>query len=185
MSEASLQAEWYYVGHYGQLGPLTLDQMKELAADGVVVNDTYVWRSGMSDWSPAEAVADLRSALGTSLAPEAPPPSPLRPPPTPVRSIATASAPPMDGYGLSSQSEWQYIQAHAPKSDKSRVAGGVLNILLPGVGRLYLGYAAHGVLQIFFTICTLGFGAIWPFIDGIYILAGGVKLDGYGRRLED
>ena len=186
MSDTNLQAEWYYVGHYGQLGPLTLEQMKELATDGVITQETYVWRSGMSDWSHAESVGDLKSVLGlTGLAPPA---FPNLPPPTPVGPHAVSPAM-GQGYGSYSAapapSGWQYIQAHAPKSDKNKITAGLLNLLLPGVGRLYLGYMAHGVLQIFVTVMTCGVGILWPIIDGIYILAGGVKLDGYGRRLED
>lgn len=187
MSELDTAAEWYYVGHYGQLGPLTLTQMKELTIDGVISHETYVWRQGMGDWSVAGSVAELRNELG-SLAPAAPPAAPFSPPPMPTATRTMSplapepySAPP----SLHTQSGWHYIQAHAPKSDKSRVAAGILNIVFPGAGRLYLGYMAHGVLQLFVSIITCGVACIWPIIDGIVILSGGVKLDGYGRRLED
>jgi hypothetical protein len=155
--------------------------MKELAADGVVVHDTYVWRQGMTDWSMAGAVSELKEA--TSSVSEVYPAPPHHPPPPPsaARTITTAATP----APVASASSWHYIQAHAPKSDKSRVAAGLLNIFVPGVGRLYLGYSAHGVLQLFVSIITCGIAMIWPVIDGIYILAGGLKLDGYGRRLDD
>lgn len=58
-------------------------------------------------------------------------------------------------------------------------------MFVPGVGRMYLGYWAQGVIQLVVTIVTCGVLWIWPFIDGILMLAGSVKLDGYGRRLED
>lgn len=184
MSPDNAPAEWYYVGHYGQLGPLTLEQMSELTADGVVTHETYVWRTGLGDWTQAQNVPDLRSALG-ALQPEALPAKPMGPPPVPVgpRSVSPASPEPFSTYSVHSQSGWQYIQSHAPKSDKNRVLGGLLN-LIPGVGRLYLGYMAHGVLQIFTTFFC-GVGLFWAWIDALYILTGGVKLDGYGRRLED
>jgi hypothetical protein len=187
MSDANVPAEWYYVGHYGQLGPLTLEQMTELASDGVVTHETYVWRNGMSDWAQAQYVADLRSQLAPLVPEVVPPTRPVMPPPAPTgaRPAAPLTPEPLSTYSVHSQSGWQYIQSHAPKSDKSRVAAGVLNLVLPGVGRLYLGYMAHGVLQILVTVMTCGVGIVWPFIDAIYILAGGVKLDGYGRRLED
>lgn len=71
------------------------------------------------------------------------------------------------------------------KSGKSKVLAGVLQILLPfGVGRLYLGYNLIGVLQIIVTIVTCGVGAIWPFIDGIFILCGKVT-DVDGNPLDD
>jgi TM2 domain-containing membrane protein YozV len=70
------------------------------------------------------------------------------------------------------------------KSDKSRTAGGILQIIIPGVGRMYLGYSAIGVLQLLLSFCA-GVGWLWSVIDGIIILAGGVKMDGYGRYLTD
>ncbi len=69
-----------------------------------------------------------------------------------------------------------------PKSDKSRIAAGILN-LLPGFGRFYLGYAAHGVLQLMTSFC--GVGLIWSWLDGLYIMVGGAKYDGYGRVIDD
>jgi TM2 domain-containing membrane protein YozV len=78
-----------------------------------------------------------------------------------------------------------YHPAYSPiRSDRSRALAGILQLLIPGVGRIYLGYAAYGVLQLFFTLC-FGIGYLWSIIDGIVILTGGVKLDGYGRQLAD
>lgn len=191
MSDVSAPAEWYYVGHYGQLGPLTLPQMEELAVDGVISGDTYVWRQGMSDWVSAGSIGELVPSLGVVQAEVQPPATPVMqsssPPPAPSAVAQAAPLAPVvqqnPSFSAPAQTSWQYIQTHAPRSDKNRVLAGVLNLLIPGVGRLYLGYAAHGILQLFLTPC--GVGALWSWIDGIYILAGGVKLDGYGRRLDD
>lgn len=71
----------------------------------------------------------------------------------------------------------------AIRSDRNRILAGILQFIIPGIGRLYLGYAAIGVMQLLLT-CFL-IGAIWSVIDGIVMLAGGVKLDGYGRVLSD
>lgn len=70
-----------------------------------------------------------------------------------------------------------------PRSDKSRTTGGVLQLIVPGIGRIYLGYPAIGVLQLILTPC--GVGWLWSIIDGVIILAGGVRMDGYGRQLND
>ncbi|SKF94440.1 Conserved membrane protein of uncharacterised function [Mycobacteroides abscessus subsp. abscessus] len=52
-----------------------------------------------------------------------------------------------------------------------------------GVGRFYTGHYGIAVAQIIVTWVTLGFGAIWPLIDGIIMLAGDVKdSDGYPLR---
>ena len=66
---------------------------------------------------------------------------------------------------------------------KSRLAGGLLNIFLPGIGRIYLGYVGIGVAQL--LLAFIGVGAIWSFIDGIIILVGSVLVDGKGNPLGD
>lgn len=74
-----------------------------------------------------------------------------------------------------------------PMSGKSRLAAGLLQIFLGGlgVGRFYLGYPGMAVAQILVTFVTCGAGAIWPFIDGILILCGQVNVDGQGNPLRD
>ena len=163
--------DWYYIGHYGQLGPLTRDQFNELIEAEVIAHDTYVWKVGMSEWVPAARVVEL-STYFVSRAPAMSPPPP--PGPSPRQQSRTDSSQP------------QVYASYPPnfvtlKSDKSRALAGILQLIIPGVGRIYLGYAAYGVLQLLFTLC--GVGIIWSFIDGIFILAGGVRYDGYGRRL--
>ncbi|CAB4721947.1 unannotated protein [freshwater metagenome] len=59
-----------------------------------------------------------------------------------------------------------------PYSDKSKLVAGLLQILIPlGIGRFYMGDTNKGVAQLLVTILTCGIGALWPFIDGIIILA--------------
>jgi TM2 domain-containing membrane protein YozV len=70
------------------------------------------------------------------------------------------------------------------RSDKSRAVGGILNLIIPGVGRMYLGYGAMGILQFILALCG-GVGIVWSFIDGILILTGTVKMDGFGRELPE
>lgn len=65
---------------------------------------------------------------------------------------------------------------------KSKLAAGLLNILLPGVGRIYLGYIGIGVTQLILSF-AFGIGWIWSFIDGILILTGSVVVDGKGNPL--
>lgn len=171
-------AEWFYIGHYGQLGPLTRDQMTELIEGGVIARDTYVWKSGMTDWLPADRIAELASSFNLVDPMMAPPPPPNAGP----KPFAASSPPTMGSAMAPMQRPMLYPSL---RSDKSRILAGVLNLFLPGVGRIYLGYAALGVLQIVVSIVTCGLGLIWPFVDGIIILSGGVKLDGYGRQLAE
>jgi TM2 domain-containing membrane protein YozV len=70
-----------------------------------------------------------------------------------------------------------------PLSDKSKLAAGLLQILLPfGVGRFYTGHYAMAVGQL--CLALLWVGIIWSVIDGILILAQG-GVDGQGRQLRD
>ncbi len=176
-------ADWYYIGHYGQLGPLTRDQIDDLVMGGVISRETYVWYTGMSDWVPAERCHELTTCFASS-APAAPPPAPtvrFDPPLNPQpQSYGVSSSPhlPNHMYGGYQRS------LSTVRSDRSRALGGVLNLIIPGVGRMYLGYAAIGVLQLVLFFCG-GVGFIWSFIDGIIILTGGVKMDGYGRELPE
>lgn len=206
MSLQQEQTEWYYVGQYGELGPLSLEQMQDLIQDRVIDADTYVWRHGMTDWLQAGSISELRSRIVSEM--QTPPPRPAAPYPSPpTYQHPSQPMPPMQAgpyydqaqamrdqaHALRMQSQavrahvqganWSQLEQNLPKSDKSRVTAGLLN-LIPGVGRFYLGYSAHGVLQLI-TFVFCGVGLIWSFFDAIYILMGGVKYDGYGRVLQD
>nr|WP_221316583.1 DUF1707 domain-containing protein [Saccharopolyspora gloriosae] len=79
----------------------------------------------------------------------------------------------------------------ATRSDKSRLAAGLLQILLPfGVGRFYTGHTGIAVAQLllFFLggVITCGLGTfaavIWCVIDGIVLLST-ESTDAHGRVL--
>ncbi|WP_137725956.1 TM2 domain-containing protein [Prescottella subtropica] len=71
-----------------------------------------------------------------------------------------------------------------PYSDKTKVAAGLLQILLGafGAGRFYTGHTGIAIAQILVTWLTCGLGVVWPVIDGIVMLAGTVR-DAQGRKL--
>jgi TM2 domain-containing membrane protein YozV len=71
-----------------------------------------------------------------------------------------------------------------PYSDKSKLAAGLLNIFVAGVGRMYIGQVGLGVAQLLVTIFTCGIGALWPIIDGIMILTKDDAKDAQGRILK-
>lgn len=176
-------ADWYYIGNYGQLGPLTRDQFDELIEGGVITRETFVWRSGMSQWLNAEFVGELGDTFRRVDPYMAPPPPPMSMP-------APVSSPSMDPARPYGTGQWAPAitggNVLSLKSDKSRVLAGLLNLLPPGGwGRLYLGYSAYGVLQLVLGIVTCFVLYLWSVIDGIVMLVGGVKYDGYGRVLED
>lgn len=173
-------ADWYYIGHYGQLGPLTREQIDELIDGGVIARETYVWSTGMPEWLPADRVADLHTTFNIAQPQVAPPPPPVMP------RLASSQSTPARTFGADTFAvPSTFHPTYSPiRSDRNRAIAGILQIFLPGVGRIYLGYAAYGVLQLFFTLC-FGIGYLWSIVDGIIILTGGVKLDGYGRQLAD
>ena len=179
MTDQPFIAEWYYVGHYGQLGPLTLEQVSELIGDGVIDADTYVWRTGLTDWLQAKDVSDLKDKFGPASIGPPPAPGPgSRPPSATLAQSASAQVLAANPYGTG----YVVHELRLPQSDKNRVTAAVLNIV-PGFGRFYLGYAAHGILQFMTAMC--GIGIVWSWVDSLFILSGGVKYDGYGRQLPD
>lgn len=70
---------------------------------------------------------------------------------------------------------------------KSRIVAGVLGLFLGwcGVHRFYLGFTGVGIAQIIVTVCTLGVGGIWGFVEGILYLVGALTVDAEGRPLRD
>lgn len=189
-------ADWYYIGHYGQLGPLTREQVEELVGGGVIARETFVWKAGMVDWIPADRHPELSALFVVPTSYNTPPPSPA-PPSAPVSPGSYApptqnySAPTFGGFPATTQhgaypEQLQMRQTQlysAARSDRSRALAGVLQLIFPGIGRIYLGYSAIGVLQLVSSLCF--FGYIWSIIDGIIILTGGVRIDGFGRPMGD
>lgn len=180
-------ASWYYVGSFGQLGPLTKEQLEELIEGGVIEKQTYVWRPGMNDWLPAGSVPELSKTFSIMEPYSAPPPTPPTPSMPPAQMAAPSPQPfaPIPNQNLPKPTFGYTLPAGIPKSDKSRTASGILQLIIPGAGRIYLGYSALGVIQLVMAIVTCGTLHIWSIIDGVLLLSGQVRLDGYGRALED
>jgi hypothetical protein len=66
----------FYVALNGQqAGPFGPDQLRQYASAGQVTPATLVWKQGMANWTPANAVPELASLFGA-----APPPIPPGPP---------------------------------------------------------------------------------------------------------
>ena len=76
-------------------------------------------------------------------------------------------------------------------SQKSRVAAGILGILLGAYGMhsFYLGNTSRGLMQLLISILTCGVGAIimqiWGVVDGIKLLDGRINTDANGVFLKD
>ncbi|HEX2130466.1 MAG TPA: DUF1707 domain-containing protein [Actinophytocola sp.] len=71
----------------------------------------------------------------------------------------------------------------AEYSDRSRIAAGVLQILLPfGIGRFYTGHTGTALAQLISALFFVGI--VWSFVDGVILIARGGE-DRYGRPLRD
>ncbi|WP_181776295.1 DUF1707 domain-containing protein [Amycolatopsis pittospori] len=80
---------------------------------------------------------------------------------------------------------YQQPAAVMPYSPKSKVAAGVLQIVLPfGIGRFYTGHIGIALAQLAVVVFSCGIGVVWPIVDGIVLLANG-GTDSQGHRLRD
>ncbi|WP_460835841.1 TM2 domain-containing protein [Nocardioides hungaricus] len=110
-------------------------------------------------------------------------PDPSQPAPPPYGQPAPPQQP-QPGYGYNPAAPYGvHPITGVPYSDKSKLVAGLLQILIPlGIGRFYIGDTKTGVWQLVVTLITCGIGGLWPFIDGIIILATDSK-DVHGRPL--
>lgn len=69
-------SEWFYARGGQQNGPVTFEQLKELARGGSLDAKDLVWNSSMKDWQPAEQIEGL---LGTPASPDTPAADPANP----------------------------------------------------------------------------------------------------------
>mgnify|MGYP003580541835 CR=1 FL=1 len=63
---------WYYSFNGEQFGPVALDELRQLAEDGVLSPRDLVWHAGQTEWQPAGTVPELPFA-------QEPPPLPAQP----------------------------------------------------------------------------------------------------------
>jgi len=71
----------YYTNVNGQnMGPFSIPQLQQLAQNGQLTRETYVWKNGMANWELAGNVMELASVWGS-----VPPPMPPMPPVPPTK----------------------------------------------------------------------------------------------------
>lgn len=84
----------------------------------------------------------------------------------------------------------QYQPQMMQSGGKSRIAAGLLGLLLGGLGihNFYLGYTGKGIAQLLITVLSFGLlafiPAIWGLIEGVMILTDKNYLDADGFPLE-
>ena len=88
----------------------------------------------------------------------------------------------------------QNQNANVNNQPKSKIAAGILGILLGslGVHNFYLGYTSKGIAQLLLTLvgwiaCGIGpiAAGIWGLVEGIQILTGSIDKDANGIKLQD
>lgn len=100
--------------------------------------------------------------------------------------------PEQNAYGGSTGQKDSFIQPEGrpqeERSDKSKLAAGLLGIFLGGIGvhNFYLGYTGKAVAQLVLFFCCAGVvSSIWGFIEGVLILAGNINRDAQGKTLRE
>jgi len=58
--------QWYHVKNQQKVGPVSLNQLTQLTANGELGPDDMVWRKGMTEWTIARNVTELNYAKWTS-----------------------------------------------------------------------------------------------------------------------
>lgn len=66
------QATWYYARDDRQHGPVSVDVLRSLIQSGELERDAFVWRDGMTGWTPAGQVDDLATPTAGKRAPPLP-----------------------------------------------------------------------------------------------------------------
>lgn len=123
----SAEQQWHYADSAGQeLGPVSADQLQQLAASGQINGETNVWTEGLEAWVPASQVDGLLPNTPAT----APPPIPAQAPPlhTPqinlgpgsVTQPGTAPAP--------------YIYQKPKKSPLKWIVLGIIGVVVIGFG---------------------------------------------------
>ena len=73
-----------------------------------------------------------------------------------------------------------------PKAVKYKHVATALALFLgfTGLHRFYLGFYWLGLAQLVLTVATVGYGALWGFVEAILLFAGHINKDAKGRPLK-
>ncbi|MFE6780389.1 NINE protein [Streptomyces sp. NPDC057702] len=95
--------------------------------------------------------------------------------------VYAAYAPQLGGHLPAPDAPYGYDPYGRPYSDRSRVAAGVLQLVLGplGIGRFYTGHLGMAFAQ----LLTCGGLLVWSLVDGILLLTSRDRTDATGRVL--
>jgi hypothetical protein len=65
-------ADWYYTTNKQQMGPVSRDELSQLANQGLLKPTDLVWKDGMRDWVRASAQGLFAEGAGGAAVPDAP-----------------------------------------------------------------------------------------------------------------
>jgi hypothetical protein len=72
--------QWYYARNGQRFGPVTDEQLKELATSGQILPVDSIWKEGMDKWAPASNLKGLFPDAAPNMPPPPPPSAPVPPP---------------------------------------------------------------------------------------------------------
>ncbi len=127
-----MSQQWYFSKNNQQQGPVSPEQLKQLAASGQLQPSDLVWKEGMGQWTTASSIKGLFAA-------PAAPPRPISPPSTPTKTPVKNTLPQPTPKPPSAGSKWAWL------TDKnhpvSTIIGGIISVLA------VVGLSAHMLLQ--------------------------------------
>ena len=156
--------QWYYAHQGQQSGPVSTEQLEQLAASGQLQPGDVVWKQGMAAWLPANTVEGLFARAPGSAAPT--PGAPPGPAPYPPQPGAYPAAP---RFTLPSLGVGAWV-----------ILGSVVLVLaslffkwtgVPGLGLLkQMGLDAAGIrIPGASYVSTAGFLNPWIMLTGVFI----------------
>jgi hypothetical protein len=152
---AQTVSEWYYVQNGQQTGPVSEQQLRQLASGGQLRPADLVWKKGMSEWVPLNQVPLS-------------PPDPNAPPPIP-----TATKP--KGAWLLAYRIALVLAAVSVFLPWMQLSGTVFFWGYQSSGTITQASGIHGTWGVLCLLCAIG-GMVFTFFDPAKILKDEVKL---------
>ncbi len=138
---------WYYRRNDTQLGPVSVEELRQLAVSGQLSPTDLVWNEGMAEWAPASKVKGLFTTLAPETIPSAiphnsspsaqaatNPPAPVPAPAAPA-SVQPAGIEPAGGTSLSGKRKTGIIIAASVGAGVLLLAGLILILVLSKDGK--------------------------------------------------